>query len=100
MTGVEVGDFAALPPERGRVRMPAQCCTWFAHRDHIATIRRTWKTIWTRWLPESGRELADAPFFECYGESFDPRTGTGGLEIWLPLEEERSHSEASRKLPS
>ncbi len=25
------------------------------------------------------------PFFERYGETFDPRTGTAGIEIWIPV---------------
>jgi GyrI-like small molecule binding domain len=53
----------------------------FSHRDHISTIRRTINTIWSRWLPESAHEAADAPDFERYGEEFDPRTGTGGVGL-------------------
>ena len=26
-----------------------------------------------------------ARWFERYGEAFDPRTGEGGLEIWIPV---------------
>ncbi len=85
ITGVEVSGFSDLPGEFARLRIPAQRYAVFTHRDHVSSIRRTWKTIWNKWLPESGRELADAPTFERYGEAFDPRSGTGGLEIWLPL---------------
>jgi AraC family transcriptional regulator len=28
---------------------------------------------------------ADAPDFERYDADFDPRTGMGGVEIWVPL---------------
>ena len=42
-------------------------------------------TIWSKWLPESGYEAADAPTFERYGEEFDGVTGLGGVEIWLPI---------------
>src|SRR5216683_3348687 len=24
-------------------------------------------------------------FFECYSEEFDPRTGMGGMEVWMPI---------------
>jgi AraC family transcriptional regulator len=85
IAGVEVGDFSDLPGEFSRVRIPAQKYAVFFHRDHISSIRRTWQTIWNTWLPTSGHEVADAPNFERYGEEFDPRTGNGGLEIWLPL---------------
>jgi AraC family transcriptional regulator len=57
----------------------------FSHREHISTIRRTVKTIWSKWLPESGHEIADAPNFERFGEELDPKTGLGGFEIWIPI---------------
>jgi AraC family transcriptional regulator len=83
--GVEVTDFSDLPPEFSRVRIAAQRYAVFSHRDHIATIRSTHYTIWSKWLPESGHQVVDAPDFERYGESFDPRKGTGGVEIWVPI---------------
>ena len=84
--GVEVSDFSRLPAEFSRLRIPEHRYAVFTHRDHIAAIRRTWFTIWNKWLPESGHQVAEAPEFERYGEEFDPRTGTGGLEIWIPIE--------------
>jgi AraC family transcriptional regulator len=85
VAGVEVSDFSELPAEFSRVRIPAHRYAVFSHRGHISSIRGTWKTIWNKWLPESGHEVADAPIFERYGEEFDPRTGMGGFEIWIPL---------------
>jgi AraC family transcriptional regulator len=85
MTGVEVSDFSGLPEELSRLRIAPQRYAVFSHRDHISTIRRTWHTIFNKWLPESGHEPADAPQFERYSEAFDPVAGTGGLEIWIPL---------------
>lgn len=85
ISGVEVADFSELPAEFARLRLPAQRYAVFRHRDHVSSIRRSWKTIWTKWLPESGHQLADAPTFERYDEHFDPRTGSGGCEIWLPI---------------
>ncbi|MBP0592411.1 AraC family transcriptional regulator [Paraburkholderia sp. LEh10] len=85
MCGVEVADFSALPAELGRVRIGAQRYAVFTHREHISTIRRTCNTIWNKWLPESGHTPADAPNFERYGEQFNPVTGMGGVEIWVPL---------------
>jgi AraC family transcriptional regulator len=86
MCGVEVSDFSRVPADWSRVRIPAHEYAVFTHRDHISTIRNTWATIWNKWLPESGREGADAPNFELYGEDFDSVTGRGLVEIWLPLD--------------
>jgi AraC family transcriptional regulator len=85
ITGVEVADFSDLPVSFSRVRIPAQRYAVFSHREHVSTIRRAVNTIWSKWLPESGHEVADAPNFERYGEAFDPHTGSGGLEIWIPI---------------
>jgi AraC family transcriptional regulator len=85
IAGVEVTSFSGLPSEFGRVRIPAHKYAVFTHADHVSTVRRTVMTIWNKWLPESGREVADAPNFERYGADFDGRTGLGGFEIWIPI---------------
>ncbi|HKS19851.1 MAG TPA: AraC family transcriptional regulator [Bradyrhizobium sp.] len=87
IAGVEVSDFSDLPREFSRVRIPAQRYAVFTHSEHISTIRRTVNTIWNHWLPASGLCVADAPNFERYDEKFDPATGNGGLEIWVPVKE-------------
>jgi AraC family transcriptional regulator len=85
IAGVEVASFSGLPGDFGRVRIPAHEYAVFTHADHVSTVRRTVMTIWNKWLPESGLEVADAPNFERYGEAFDGRTGLGGFEIWIPV---------------
>ena len=85
IAGVEVADFSDLPREFSRVRIPEAKYAVFTHSDHISTIRRTVNTIWNHWLPASGLKAADAPNFERYDENFDPLTGNGGLEIWIPV---------------
>jgi AraC family transcriptional regulator len=85
ITGVEVTDFDDLPADFARIRIPAHRYAVFTHPGHVSTIRQTWNTIWGQWLPDSGLEAADAPDFERYGPSFDPQSGAGGFEIWLPV---------------
>ena len=41
--------------------------------------------IWNDWLPASEYKAADAPGFERYDENFNPHTGLGGFEIWIPV---------------
>jgi AraC family transcriptional regulator len=85
LCGAEVGSFSNLPPEMARLRIPELRYAVFQHTDHISTIGATWNTIWSKWLPESGYKAADAACFERYDEKFDPVTGNGGLEIWVPI---------------
>jgi AraC family transcriptional regulator len=85
LCGVEVRNFDGVPSDWGRVRIAGQRYAVFVHRDHISAIKDTNISIWNRWLPASGYEAADAPDFERYDENFDPRTGFGGVEIWIPI---------------
>ena len=85
IAGVEVADFGRVPADWTRLRIPERRYAVFHHRDHVSAIRATLFTIFNQWLPASGHRVADAPELERYGEEFDPRSGTGGFEIWIPL---------------
>jgi len=85
LAGVEVTEFSDLPDGFAALRIPTQRYAVFRHAEHISQIRTTMRAIWTLWLPASAYEAADAPLFERYGSEFDPRSGEGGLEIWLPV---------------
>jgi AraC family transcriptional regulator len=87
LCGVEVSDFSGIPPELARLRIAEQTYAVFSHRDHISSIRSTWHSIWNEALPQSNRATIDAPNFERYGPEFDPRTGLGGVEIWIPIKQ-------------
>ncbi len=86
LSGVEVANATGLPSEFKSVRLPAREYAVFTHRDHVSTINRTIDKIWNEWVPQAGLKVASAPCFERYGEEFDPQTGVGGMEIWIPLE--------------
>lgn len=85
LTGVEIVNGAQLPAGMSQVRVPAGRYAVFTHRDHASSIAATLDAIWTQWLPNSGEQAAESPAFERYTESFDPQTGHGGFEIWVPL---------------
>ena len=85
LTGVEVRDITTLPAEFAHVRLPARQYAVFTHRDHVSSIGKTIDTIWNQWVPQSGLKTADAPWFERYTEEFNPKTGLGGMEIWIPI---------------
>ena len=85
LSGVEVSDFSGAPEELSRLRLAAQRYAVFANGGHVTQIKATCHAAWNEWLPASGEAPADAPFLEFYPESFDPLTGAGGFEVWLPL---------------
>jgi AraC family transcriptional regulator len=87
ISGVEVANFDDIPAEFSRIRIPTQRYTVFTHREHISRMRATVYTIWNKWLPASGYKHDDAADFERYDERFDPRTGDGVVEVWVPIEQ-------------
>jgi AraC family transcriptional regulator len=85
LAGVEVSSFAGLPAELTQLTIAPQRYAVFAHDGHISEISRAWMDIFDVWLPQSGREVAAAPSFECYSEAFDPEIAIGNVEIWIPV---------------
>jgi len=85
LTGVEVGDSPKLPADFSQIRISPQRYAAFAHRKHFSAIPKTIEAIWNKWLPNSGYTPAESPSFERYTEEYDPKTGTGGTEIWVPI---------------
>ena len=58
----------------------------FAHQGHVSSIGATWRAIYADGLPSLGRKPANAPQFERMDSRFDPETGSGLVEIWIPLD--------------
>ncbi|RXV68702.1 AraC family transcriptional regulator [Burkholderia stabilis] len=87
IAGVEVNNRDRLPAPFRCVELEPQRYAVFEHSGHISTLHQTFYSIWNGWLPTSGFKAVDAPEFERYSEDYDPVTGTGVLEIWLPVEQ-------------
>ena len=87
LCAVEVSAFSTtLPPRCVRVTVPAHRYAVFEHHGHIATIQKTYSAIWDEWLPAHQLTSSDAPSIERHRETFDPRTGEGGVDLWIPVE--------------
>ena len=85
LCGVQVSPVCGQPSQLSCLRVPRQRYAVFSHREHIATIRRTWDAIWNGWLPQSGHEAADAPLLERYEDHLHPQSGAGGIALLVPL---------------
>jgi AraC family transcriptional regulator len=85
LVGVEVDDTAPLPTDFKHLQLAAGRYAVLTHNRHVGLIKQTIDTIWTQWVPDCGLRIAAQPWFERYTEAFDPATGLGGIEIWLPL---------------
>lgn len=93
----DVGNFryvAGLEPKRDfsapkgfeTVDIPANTYAVFTHKGHIADIGKSTYTLWNKSLPEAGLTAKFAPSFERYDSRFDPVSGRGEVEIWVPIE--------------
>jgi AraC family transcriptional regulator len=83
----EVAKLSSTPRGLTSLRVPAQTYAIFLHRGHVSKIGATYAAIWNQWFPAHRRRVADGPSIERHLEEFDPKTGLGGVEIWIPVEE-------------
>ncbi|UVC10343.1 AraC family transcriptional regulator [Rhizobium sp. TH2] len=85
MAAVEVSSLADVPKEFQTATIPAATYAIFSQPGHITLMRPTIMSIWQDWLPRSGYTAEEAPLVEFYPSTFDPVTGNGGFEVWIPV---------------
>ena len=85
MCGAEVHRFAKRSRELLHLEVPPRQYAVFEHRGHVSRIYETYRCIWNEAMPATGRAVADAPIIERHNPAFNPRTGEGGLTLWIPL---------------
>ncbi|MBC8136621.1 MAG: AraC family transcriptional regulator [Fibrella sp.] len=86
LTVFEVSDTTGLPADFTTMEIPAQRYAVFPHTGHVSTVCETIDAIFRKWLPKSGFEVTGKPdLLERYGENFNPATGAGDIEIWVPI---------------
>src|SRR5262245_41648507 len=88
LSGVEVGRPTDLPQDLVHLRLAPRAYAVFTHPETVASIGTTIDKIWKEWVPQAGLKIGAAPCFERYTEEFDPKSGKGGMEIWIPLDGE------------
>ncbi|KAF1004545.1 MAG: Right origin-binding protein [Luteibacter sp.] len=86
LAAYEVASFTGARTDDTRLRLPRRRYAVVRHHGHVGSIPQTWRALMQSWLPAAGLIAADAPEFERYDEAFDPATGRGGVEIWVPLD--------------
>jgi AraC family transcriptional regulator len=85
VAAVEVEQIAEVPPGMLALCIPANSYAVYTHRGHIARIGDTVKSVWGEWLPASRYQHVPAPDFEFYDARFDPETGKGEVDIYVPI---------------
>jgi AraC family transcriptional regulator len=85
LCGVEVRSASDLPQGFIVLEVPSNRYAIFHHGGHVTDIHAIMRAIFSDWLPRSGHQAAAAPLFEHYGREFEPRTGAGGFDVYVPL---------------
>jgi AraC family transcriptional regulator len=105
LSGVEVSNVEGVPGEFRHASIPAQEYVVFSHRDHVSKLYQTLDAVSREWLPRSGYRAAQAEagapdFFERYGEGFNPQTGVGDIEVWIPIAAGEQGGESQERIAS
>ncbi len=87
LAGFETTQGEQAPTGMKTVDVPPGRYAVFTHRGHISGIGQTTFTIWNKSLPDLGLTTRPAPDFERYDRRFNPETGQGEVEIWIPVED-------------
>ena len=87
VAALPVNEASEVPPGMVVCHIPQAKYALFTHKGAISDIRHTVEYIWGTWIPESGCQLLDAPDFELYDERFDPQTGIGEVDIYVPIKD-------------
>jgi AraC family transcriptional regulator len=85
MCGAAVHRFGARSRDLVQLEIGPRQYAVFEHRGHVSTIYETYRSIWNEAMPATGLSVADAPVIERHNPAFNPRTGVGGLTLWIPL---------------
>lgn len=90
MACCEVSDFVNLSAALSPVILPSHCYAVFKHEGHVAQLKESVYAIFDDWLPASDYQLAQQSahclhHLEKYSEQFNPESGMGGMEIWVPV---------------
>jgi AraC family transcriptional regulator len=83
MTAYPAPAGAKPPPGMSVVTLPAGSYLVFPHPGHVSSLNRTVSAACAGRRPAKGLPS----FLEYYGPDFDPETGLGEIEVWLPLAE-------------
>lgn len=85
LCGQEVGLGTGLPAGFGSVTIEGVYAR-FATVGHISTMQAVWEEVYGVWLMKPEYRPRHGASVEYYPPAFDPMTGAGGFEVWVPVE--------------
>jgi AraC family transcriptional regulator len=90
IAGIDMAVDFELTPDLMELRIQPGSFAIFPHNGGLADWPKTIWAVQEEWLPSSGHVRADlvpgsVSIMERYGPGFDPQTGLGDMQCWLPL---------------
>jgi AraC family transcriptional regulator len=85
VAAVEVERIDDVPDGLIAMQVPANRYAVFTHTGHISRLPDTVKQVWGHWLPGARYTHVPAPDFELYDQRWDPVTGEGAIDIYVPI---------------
>jgi AraC family transcriptional regulator len=85
IAAVEVERVADVPAGMVSYHVPESRYAVFTHRGHISRLGATVKQVFGTWLASQPVRRVAAPDFELYDQRFDPATGDGEVDIYVPI---------------
>ena len=86
LAGYATAPGAAVPAGMTLLKVPAGNFAVFVHDGHVSQMHQTMQAIFDSGLPGAGLTAREAPELEIYDNRFDPKTGIGPVELWIPVE--------------
>ena len=85
VAGIEAAASAPVPDGMEAVIVPDDRYAVFMHSGHISDMPKTVYTIWNKTMPEADLSPSGGIEIELYDQRFDPQTGRGSVEVWVPI---------------
>lgn len=85
IAGVPVDPGTPAPDGMERFLAPAGRYAVWIHEGPVAELHMTMRAIFETGLKDAALAFRLAPELERYDESFDPKTGSGRVELWIPV---------------
>lgn len=85
LCAMEVEPGHPVPDGMQSLEVPAARYAVFAFEDHISRIGPFIDKVFGEWMPASGLPRVSSPEFEHYDQRWDPKTGTGVVDYYVPI---------------
>ena len=82
---VEVTGFDTIPDDMETLETPDGLYAVFIHKGPASDGPKTYRYIFTEWLPESDFELDTRPHFAVMGDKYKQDDPASEEELWIPV---------------